>query len=59
MNLSRRSFIKGAMLGVGAAASTGLIAGCSPQAAGDADGAGTAAAASEQQVPEYPVQRMG
>lgn len=59
MNLSRRNFIKGAMLGVGAAASTGLIAGCSPQAAGDADGAGTAAAASEQQVPEYPVQRTG
>ena len=59
MNLSRRSFIKGAALGVGAAASTGLIAGCSPQASGDAGASNAAATASQPQASEYPVQRTG
>lgn len=60
MNLSRRSFLKGAALGtVGVgAASAGLLAGCAPQGAADAGASETAAGAPEGAA-AYPVQREG
>lgn len=59
MNLSRRSFLKGAALGtVGVgAASTGLLAGCAAQSASGDKGA--SADAATEGVESYPVQTVG